>query len=157
MIELIVAVGCLSFLSVGVLEGISQTYRCSTSSQNRILAANIVQVLVDDLRNSNWTTIQAAAGQTLSSANGQILLYRMGSTQAGGVIHPRPILGDFAAVEMSAEGRSNRFQGEVTERLVNMGGGQVQVTITVSWPAENGGSNRQLEASTVISEFGIHN
>jgi hypothetical protein len=58
----------------------------------------------------------------------------------------------------SSAAQNNRFQGSIRQRLSNIGNNQVQLQIEVSWPAENsGGVTRQLRASSLISQYGIHN
>jgi type II secretory pathway pseudopilin PulG len=150
-VELVVAIGVIAIITVPILDGLSQVHRQGTATQNEVIASNIAQEVIDNARNSTWTTLTANQGtQTL-------LVNRVNGSETGPGYNPRPLMLDTATNTYSSAAQSNRFNGTVEQTITTIDAGTLQLTVTVTWAGENGGGNKRLSMNTLISQFGIHN
>lgn len=157
LVELVVALGAISFVMLAAMQAWSQVYRMSTAGQNQMLAAHMAQEILDSARNQRYSTLAQYAGTTH-----ELLVNRTGAIQSSSPLNPRPLMLDLENLSYknyTADGekvRGNSFHGTVHETITDAGNGTLKVAVQVSWPSENG-RPRQLEMSTLISQYGIHN
>lgn len=164
LIETVIALGIVSVVMAGILDGLALTYRSATTTQNQVVATTILQGMIDDIRNSKWSTINGLVGSTLTSSSGQIVLVRTNGSQTGSLIHPRPLLCDCAAANYTPEAQTSLTVwnintpncAQVEETFTQSEPGVVRVDIAINWPGEAGG-RRHLTAATCVSQYGIHN
>ena len=134
-----------------ITDALAKTYMQTGASQNQVIAANLAQELIDTARDTGYTALSQPANADGAWHN--VSVYgTAASDQPAYLSRPLMIYGSSSAAQ------NNRFQGSIRQRLSNIGNNQVQLQIEVSWPAENsGGVTRQLRASSLISQYGIHN
>lgn len=151
LVEMLIAVLVLSIMMAGIMQGLSQMHTGGTATQNQVIAANIAQELVDQARNAQWTTISSPA--IADGAWHNVAVYGSPLSDQPSYL-PRALMYDGT----STQGLNNHFRGTVRQMVTGMGGGQVQLTVQVNWPAEtSGGATRSLQATSYISQWGIHN
>lgn len=151
LVELLVTVFIISMFMAAITDALAKTYVQSTSSQNQVIAANVAQELIDSARDAGYTALSQPTIADGSWHN--VSVYGTAAAdQPSYLVRPLMIYG------ASSSAQNNRFRGSVRQMLTNIGNNQVQLQIEVSWPSEiTGGSSRQLCASSLISQYGIHN
>lgn len=153
LVEMLIAILILSIMMATVMQGLSQVSTTSTATQNQVIAANMIQELVDQARNTDWNSLCAAA----DGVEHQVAVY--GNPISGQPAYlPRSLM----YTGTTAAGQANQFRGQVMQRVENVDGAfpptHLRVTVRVTWPAENsGGATRQVVATSYVSQFGIHN
>lgn len=157
LVELVVALGATSFVMLAAMQAWSQVFKMSTAGQNQVIAAHIAQEILDSARNQRYSTLAQYVGTTH-----ELLVNRTGAVQPSSPLSPRPLMLDFENLNYknySVDGgsvRGNSFHGTVRETISDAGNGTLRVAVNISWPSENGRS-RELNMSTLISQYGIHN
>lgn len=157
LVELVVALGAISFVMLAAMQAWSQVYKMSSAGQNQMLAAHMAQEILDGARNQRYSTLAQYAGTTH-----ELLVNRTGAIQSSSPLNPRPLMLDFENLNYKnyttdgASVKGNSFHGTVHETITDAGNGTLRVAVQIKWPSENGRS-RQLEMSTLISQYGIHN
>lgn len=151
LVELLVTVLIISIFMAAITDAMAKTYMQTSASQNQVIAANIAQELIDIARDTGYNTLSQAS--TADGSWHDVAVYgTAAATQPAYLLRPLMIYGS------TSPAQNNRFRGSVRQMLTNIGNNQVQLQIEVNWPAENsGGVNRQLRASSLISQYGIHN
>ncbi|MBX9685978.1 MAG: hypothetical protein K2X27_04700 [Candidatus Obscuribacterales bacterium] len=168
MVELLVAVLCLSFLLAGLMQGLSQMHTQTTAPQNQAIASNICQELFDMARNAQFSDLWSCVG---SGAMPVAVNRSSGSWPPSGqpAYITQPLMLDLTSnlgASYSQAGQDNRFRGTVTQTITDVSAAgatagnrnrQVQITVVVTWPNEVGSGNRTMQMSTRIYENGISN
>ncbi len=162
LVEMMVSVLVISFLMIGILDAMALCRRGSTATQNQMIASAIAQELVDIARNQSYATLRLPqnANVTLS---GDYINRTSGSTLSSGLSYlNRPLVIDASNNNYSIKTwdpvaqAGNVFHGTVNQTIRDLGNNSVVLSITITWPSEQGGGDRQLIQSTVISQNGIH-
>lgn len=147
---------------IGILDAMALCRRGSTATQNQMIASAIAQELVDIARNQSYATLRLPqnANVTLS---GDYINRTSGSTLSSGLSYlNRPLVIDASNNNYSIKTwdpvaqAGNVFHGTVNQTIRDLGNNSVVLSITITWPSEQGGGDRQLIQSTVISQNGIH-
>lgn len=139
-------------------QAFSQIHRLAAGGQNQVLAAHIAQELLDNARHQRFTDLLAEVGTTRT-----IEINRVGESADTQGIMNRPVLLDLENLRyrnyslQGSEVTGNAFRGRAQQTVTDIGGGMLRVLVNVDWPAENGRGRKVLQASTVVSQFGIHN
>lgn len=161
LVEMLIAILVLSIAMASLMQGLSQMGTTSTSTQNQVMASNIVQELIDQARNARFDDTGGQLGLTNANVSDgawhPVGVYQTISGQPAYL--PRPLVYTGTTVA----GLNNKFNGSVRQMLTNLApgspNGQVQLTVEVSWDGENTGANnkRTHTATAYISQWGIHN
>ena len=157
LVELVVAIGATSFVMLGATQAYSQIFKMSTGGQNQVIAAHMAQEILDSARNQRYSTLSQYAG-----TSHDLLVNRTGSEQSASPLNPRPLMLDLQNLNYKnytsdgANVRGNSFHGTVRETITDAGNGTLKVAVRIAWPSESG-HERELNMSTLISQYGIHN
>lgn len=150
IVEMLISIFVLSIFLAASTDSFARVYTQGTASQNEVIAANIAQQLIDIARNTGYTTLSASG--TADGVWHDVGVYATSSSGQPSYIN-RPLL----IYGNSSETQSNQFHGTVRQSLSNLGSGRLQLLVEVSWPSELGSGSRLLSASSLISQYGIHN
>lgn len=151
LVELLITVFVISIFMAAITDALARTYMLSSASQNQVFAATIAQELIDIARNTGYSTLSSPTNS--DDAWHPVAVYGPPESNQPSYL-PRSLMisGSTTAAQ------SNVFRGTVRQKLTNQGNGQLKLAIEVSWPAENSSSGKRLlSASSLISQFGIHN
>lgn len=149
--EMLVALLCSSILAAALIGNISETYRLSTSGQNQVLASAMAQEVIDNTRNTSYTTLASYIGTPYT-----LVVHKESASTVFPAIYPRQLMMNMSDMVWTQQAQDNKFVPTVTE-TVTAGplANTVRVTVDISW-FENG-QGRTYSMSTIISENGIHN
>lgn len=162
LVEMMIAVVVISFLMIGIMDAMALCRRGATATQNQMIASAIAQELVDIARNQSYATLTLPqnANVTLS---GDYVNRISGSSLNGGLTYlNRPLVLDTTTNTYTTKTwdpvaqAGNIFHGTVNQKISDLGNNSVSLVITINWPSEQAGGQRQLIQSTVISQNGIH-
>lgn len=159
LVELLVGVLVLSIVLGGLMQGLSQLHTQTTAPTNQMLASAMCQELFDMARNQSYNTLLANA----DSAFHQVIVNREtnGQTATGQPAYiTQPLMLDMSTAlgaNYSTVGSNKRFRGTAEQRIDNLGGGQLRLTVRITWPSEMGGGDRQMQMDTRIFQSGIIN
>lgn len=159
LVELLVAVFISSLLAAALAENMSETLRLTNCGQNQIIAAAIGQELVDNARNTSYSSLCNMIGQTYT--------LNVNSSNSGNPVSSRPLMLDLTSLDWTQDAENNKFSGTVSESLSDAGWGSyadpilgnipngIKVDITISWTEVQ--MPKTYSLSTFISRNGIHN
>lgn len=154
IVELLIAIGIITWLMAAIMDGLAQLYRQNTSSANNNIAMNITQTLIDHARNMRWDD----AG--LAPANNIELNVDRDSAGDNGpaTIMQRPVLLDFQNFRYSTSNGNaeHRFRGRVFWTIQDVDGDTKRLTVTVRYPEQNG-KEHQIVTQTLLYQHGIGN
>jgi len=155
LVELLIALVIAGFVSVHIMKGFSQLLCSTTSVHNQIAACDIAQQVMDNARNQTYDQLVAEAGSHTLVVNDTT-----GATIDP--IFPRALLQDQVNLTYREDTKINRFRadasdgGIVTATILNNNNGTSRVNVHIAW-SDPGGARKFHDASTLISEKGIHN
>lgn len=161
LVEMMIAVLVISFLMIGILDAMALCRRGSTATQNQMIASVIAQELVDIARNQNYATLTLPQNANVTLSDSYINR-SSGSLTSGLTYLNRPLVLDPSNNNYTVKTwdpvaqTGNIFHGTVNQTIQDLGNHSVALIIKITWPSEQGGGDRQLTQSTVISEKGIH-
>ena len=162
LVEMMVSILVISFLMIGIMDAMALCRRGTTATQNQMIASAIAQELVDVARNQSYQTLTLAQNANVTLSGDYINRTSGASLNSGLTYLNRPLVLDASNNTYSPKTwnplaqAGNVFQGTVNQRITDLGNNSVSLVLTISWPSEQGGANRKLVQTTVISENGIH-
>jgi hypothetical protein len=142
--------------------------RYSQSGQNKLLASDIAQEVIDATRNLPWATLVDP-----NVCNRTYTLLVNGETagdQSSADFAPRPLLIDQTIMNYSKLSTDGKFRGTVLETIGAPEGDAtkrnrtIRITVQIQWPEYTGGDQsvngatwKRYTYATTIAETGIHN
>lgn len=162
LVEMMIAVVVISFLMIGIMDAMALCQRGATATQNQMIASAIAQELVDIARNQTYATLTLAQNANVTLSGDYINRVSGNPLSSGLTYLNRPLVLDTTTNTYTSSTwdplaqSGNIFHGTVNQRITDLGNKSVSLVITINWPSEQAGGQRQLIQSTVISQNGIH-
>ena len=169
LIEMLVAISCLTFFIGMALDGLAQAHQQGLGIQHQVIAAAMCQELFDMARNQSWLTLSGAAdgqfhpvGVNLMSGGSLPVnspAYLTRPLQLNGKSLTYVAAGNNQFPNTLSDGVTATVQQKIDSNLTDgtLAASQVRVTVRVQWNSETAGGAKQLLMDTVIYEFGIVN
>lgn len=155
LVETLIALLICALISTVLSDTLGRFLSFSTGSERQLIARELAQQILDNARNQTWTQLQAGVANQ-GGASYTLLTNKYGG-EVGPAISPRPLHLDKQNLSWTDQSSTNMFRGTCRLALAYVPGSttEINATATINWGDSRG--PHSLTASTVISQFGIHN
>jgi len=160
MVEVVVAAGICMTAVAGSLSTMASLYRHGTQNQNQILAADMAQEVIDNVRDSNYSKLKSFLnGGTTASQS--LPLYTFPADPSISMF-PRPLLRNTdstSGMSYQSATLTSGFNGTVAETITDLAPGNttndlLDVKVNVQWQDSTGQHTYLVD--TQVSQTGIH-